>query len=209
MIRSVTPVLALLLALPAGPAWAQAPEPPAGNWKLMITTEEGALPGWLLRFASKDGKWTGEVLAVNVLPGDPASQSTPAVRLASRARLHVNVSVDENDVSLVSVGDPVTLTVDAWPDLSLAGQVARVETFGETVQGLLRYTVRVDLLESDPRLYLNMTANASIVTAVQEAALAVPLDAIQFDDGGEFVRLDANALSRVGDGVGIQFHSLS
>lgn len=129
----------------------------------------------------------GEVLAVNYLPGDPASQNTPAVQLANRARLHVDVSVDETEVGLVSVGDPVTLTVDAWPDLSLAGSVARVETFGETVQGLVRYTVRVDLQESDPRLYLNMTANASIVTAVQEAALAVPLDAIQFDDAGEFV----------------------
>jgi RND family efflux transporter MFP subunit len=129
----------------------------------------------------------GEVLAVNYLPGDPVVQTTPALRLANRSRLHVNVSVDETDVSLVTVGDPVTLTVDAWPDLSLAGQVAAVETFGETVQGLVRYTVRVDLLESDPRLYLNMTANASIVTEVKEAALAVPLDAIQFDDAGEYV----------------------
>jgi HlyD family secretion protein len=129
----------------------------------------------------------GEVLAVNYLPGDPVAQTTPAVMLANRSRLHVDVAVDETEVSRVAVGDPVTLTVDAWPDLSLAGQVAAVETFGETVQGLVRYTVRVDLLESDPRLYLNMTANASIVTEVREAALAVPLDAIQFDDEGEYV----------------------
>jgi multidrug efflux pump subunit AcrA (membrane-fusion protein) len=55
------------------------------------------------------------------------------------------------------------------------------------VQGLVRYTVRVDLDESDPRLFLNMTANAAIVTDVQENALAVPLDAVQFDDEGEYV----------------------
>jgi len=129
----------------------------------------------------------GEVLDLNYLPGDPVAQTTPAVMLANRSRLHVDVAVDETEVSRVAVGDPVTLTVDAWPDLSLAGQVAAVETFGETVQGLVRYTVRVDLLESDPRLYLNMTANAQIVTEVREAALAVPLDAIQFDDQGEYV----------------------
>ena len=40
---------------------------------------------------------------------------------------------------------------------------------------------------TDPALYLNMTANAAIVTNVQTAALAVPLDAVQFDDAGEFV----------------------
>ncbi len=129
----------------------------------------------------------GEVLAVNVQIGDPATQGQVALVLANRSQLHVEVGVDEGDVSQISVGDPVTLTVDALPDLTLAGRVASIQTFGETVQGLVRYTVRVDLAENDPALYLNMTANAAIVTNVQAAALAVPLDAVQFDDAGEFV----------------------
>jgi multidrug efflux pump subunit AcrA (membrane-fusion protein) len=73
------------------------------------------------------------------------------------------------------------------PDLTMTGTVATVDTFGETVQGLVRFTVRVDLAESDPRLFLSMTANAAIVTDVQENALTVPLDAVQFDDEGEYV----------------------
>jgi len=129
----------------------------------------------------------GQVLAVNVQVGDPATQGQAALVLANRSRLHVDVTVDEGDVSQITVGDPVTLTVDALPDLTLTGSVAAIETFGETVQGLVRYTVRVDLAGSDPALYLNMTANAAIVTNVQAAALAVPLDAVQFDDAGEFV----------------------
>lgn len=131
--------------------------------------------------------FAGEVLAVNVQVGDPAAQGQVALVLANRSLLHVDVSVDEGDVSQITVGDPVTLTVDALPDLSLPGRVASVQTFGETVQGLVRYTVRVDLDRDDPALYLNMTANATIVTDVQNAALAVPLDAVQFDDAGEFV----------------------
>ena len=44
-----------------------------------------------------------------------------------------------------------------------------------------------------------MTANATIVTAVQQNALAVPLTAIQYDNQGEFVnRLNAaGVLERV------------
>ncbi|MCC7361248.1 MAG: HlyD family efflux transporter periplasmic adaptor subunit [Anaerolineales bacterium] len=131
--------------------------------------------------------FAGEVLAVNVQVGDPASAGQAALMLANRSQLHVDVAVDESDVSTITVGDPVTLTVDALPNLTLTGSVGAIDTFGQTVQGLVRYTVRVDVAGSNPTLYLNMTANATIVTNVQAEALAVPLDAVQFDDAGEFV----------------------
>jgi HlyD family secretion protein len=129
----------------------------------------------------------GQVLAVYYQPGDPATQAQAAMRLANRSRLHVNIAVDETEVGQIEVGDPVRLTVDAWPGLEVPAAVGAIETFGETVQGLVRYNVRVDLPENDPRLYLNMTASAIIVTAEQAGALAVPLDAVQFDAQGEFV----------------------
>jgi HlyD family secretion protein len=129
----------------------------------------------------------GQILAVNYRPGDQAAQGGAAVVLADRSHLHVNVSVDEAEVSLVAPGQPVTLTIDALGGLTAPGQVAQVNGYGETVQGLVRYTVRVDLAQPDPRLLLNMTAYARIVTAVQEDALAVPVRAIQYDSQGEYV----------------------
>lgn len=131
--------------------------------------------------------FSAEVLAVGYQPGDPVSQATTPVVLANRTRLHVDVAVDETEVSQISLGDPVSITLDALPTLQLAGTVGAIETFGTTVQGLVRYNVRVDLAETDPRLYLNMTASAVIVTEVQDNALAVPLDAVQYDNEGEFV----------------------
>jgi HlyD family secretion protein len=131
--------------------------------------------------------FAGEVLAVNYQPGDQVSQTVTPVVLANRGQLHIDVSVDETDVSQISLGDPVSITVEALPTLELAGTVGAIETFGQTVQGLVRYNVRVDLAELDPRLYLNMTASAVIVTAVEDNALAVPLDAVQYDSDGEFV----------------------
>jgi HlyD family secretion protein len=131
----------------------------------------------------------GDVLAINYQPGDPASQTTAAIVLTNRAALHVDVSVDENDIGQVSAGDLVSLTVDALPDSTLSGQVAAIESFGETVQGLVRYNVRINLTSADPRLLLNMTANAVIVTDVQDQALSVPLNAVQYDDQGEYVNL--------------------
>jgi HlyD family secretion protein len=129
----------------------------------------------------------GDVLAVNYKPGDPVSPSAAAITLADRSKLHVNASVDETAVGAITSGNPVSLTLDALPGLSLAGRVISIEPFGQTVQGLVRYNVRVDLGQTDPRLLLYMTANTTIVTLVQQDALAVPLTAIQYDSQGNFV----------------------
>jgi HlyD family secretion protein len=129
----------------------------------------------------------GEVLVINYEPGDAVSTSLPAVVLANQSRLHVDVSIDESDVGQIKVGDLVTVTLDSLPDLSLPGAVSQINPVGSTVQGLVKYTVRVDLTQTDPRVLLGMTANANIITEVTEGALAVPLDAVQLDDQGEFV----------------------
>lgn len=129
----------------------------------------------------------GEVLAVYFRPGDSATQTEVAVILANRAQLYVDVSVDESDISQVNLGDPATLSLDALPNLSFTGKVSQVVPLGETVQGLVKYTVRVDFDQTDPKVLLGMTTNASIVADTVEGALAVPIDAVQQDDAGEYV----------------------
>ena len=101
--------------------------------------------------------------------------------------MHVDVTVDESEVSLIQLGDAATVTLDSLPDLTLNGTVSFISGIGDTVQGLVKYTVRVELAEADPRVLLGMTANANIITDVNEGALAVPLDAVQLDALGEFV----------------------
>ncbi len=129
----------------------------------------------------------GEVLAVNYLLGDTVSQTQAAVVIANRAQIHVDASIDESDVTQIQVGDPVTITFDSLADLTLSGTVNWIDPVGQTVQGLVRYTVRINAAQTDARVLLGMTANTNIVTDVQDGALAVPLDAVQLDQAGEFV----------------------
>lgn len=140
--------------------------------------------------------FTGEVLALNYLPGDPVAQAQAAVVLANRSDLHIDVSVDETDITSLATGDAVTVTFDPIQDLTLSGTVVNINPVGQTVQGLVRYTVRVDLNEIDPRVLLGMTADVSIVTDSQRGVLAVPLEAVQSDDQGEYVnRIKADGTS--------------
>lgn len=129
----------------------------------------------------------GEVLDVSAQVGDLASQTSAAVVLANRSVLHVDVSVDESDVARIAVGDAVNVSFNSLSDLQLTGIVSEVNPVGQTVQGLVRYTVTIDLPTIDPRVLLGMTADVAIVTDVEKDALAVPIDAVQSDEQGEFV----------------------
>jgi HlyD family secretion protein len=142
----------------------------------------------------------GEVIAIYNLPGDLVNNGTQAVLIANRSKLHVDVQVDETEIARLQVGNTVTVTFDVQPDLAYAGKVVDIGVQGQTVQGLVKYTVRVELDQSDSQpAFLGATANAMIVTAVEPDALAVPLDAVQNDSDGEYVnKVGAdNSITRV------------
>lgn len=136
----------------------------------------------------------GEVLAVNYLPGDLVAQSQTAVVLADRSQLYVEVKVDEVEVAGIESGDAVTLTLDSLMGREFAGYVEYLNPVGETLSGLVKYSVRVGFQPpTDATVFLGATANVTIVTDVQANVLAVPLDAIRSDDQGEYVtRLNAD-----------------
>jgi len=135
-----------------------------------------------------------EVLEVNYLPGDPVDQSKAAVVLVNRAQLHVDVRVDETEVMRIQIGDAAAILLDALPGVEFAGTVDSINPQGETVNGLVKYTVRVNLLPAaDMPTLLGATANTAIVTDVQANVLAVPLEAVQSDEQGEYVnRMNAD-----------------
>jgi HlyD family secretion protein len=130
----------------------------------------------------------GEVLAVNYRVGDLVSATPVAIVLANRSELYVDVQVDETEVARIQTGDAVTLTLDSLAGSELNGAVQTINPVGQTVAGLVKYTVRVALAANGRTdLFLGGTANATIVTDVQADVLAVPLAAIQNDDAGEYV----------------------
>ncbi len=130
----------------------------------------------------------GDVLVVNNLPGDAVASGQPGLLLADRSTLRVDAQVDETDISQITVGAPVTVTFDALPDLALPAKVTWINPNGAILQGLVKYTVRVELAQKDPRVLLGMTAHASIVVDRQAGALAVPLAAVQHGPQGDFVQ---------------------
>ena len=131
--------------------------------------------------------FAGEILAVDVQPGDVVSPNQTALTLADRERMHVNTLVDETDIAAVLVGDQAVITLDAFPGKELTGKVGFINPMGQSIQGNVKYEVRIDLDPLDNPLLLGATADVMIQTGAPQESLVVPVRAIQSDDNGEFV----------------------
>ena len=90
-------------------------------------------------------------------------EAAPAMRNAKvkTAEIHTE-DLTELSVVNVTVGQAVSVTFDALPDLTLPGIVARIKPLGENKQGDITYTVIIEPQASDPRLRWNMTAVATL-----------------------------------------------
>jgi HlyD family secretion protein len=131
----------------------------------------------------------GEILVVNVQPGDVVNSGESAFTLADRSQVHVETLIDETDIHAIQVGDPAEITLDSLPGQTLTGSVAFINPMGETVSGNVKYTVRIDLDPIDQPLLLDATADVTIQTGAPREAMTVPVRAIQSDSQGEFVNV--------------------
>lgn len=130
----------------------------------------------------------GVVLALNYRTGDLVNPQLAAVTIANTEVLLVKFTVDENDVAKLALGQPAEISIDALPGITVPGVVTRISNISREIQGIVRYDIEVALSQVPDSVRLGMTADVRIITAVDQAALAVPVDAVQFDaDDQEFV----------------------
>lgn len=123
----------------------------------------------------------GTVLAVYFSVGDSVTPGRPAVVVADTERLHVETPIDELDIASLELGQPVTLTLDALPEVTLEGEVVQIDLFPELSGTATEYPVRVALTSVDDRARIGMTAAVNILVERKEGALVIPNWALRFD----------------------------
>jgi HlyD family secretion protein len=166
--------------LRAGPA---TPDVAAAQAQVDAARAASELAQLALDQAVLTAPFSGVVSAVNLKEGETPAPSRPAVSLADLSRFTVDVTVDEIDVSRISAGQPVTLTLDALPDLALPGTVQSIAPVAEEEAAVTSYQVRIGTDAADPRVRAGMSAGADIVVARRENVLLVPRRAVRSDRG--------------------------
>jgi hypothetical protein len=93
------------------------------------------------------------------------------------------VNVDETHIGAVSIGDPVSFIVDAYPGQSFVGTVATVLPLGQATSGRVSYPVLITMVSVVPasvHLFPDMTAHATITTNNHTGVVIVPAHALTF-----------------------------
>jgi len=95
-------------------------------------------------------------------------------------RIMIWVSVNEADIGSIYAGQPVTFTVDAFPNCEFNGQVGKIRLNATMTQNVVTYTVEVNTNNDDGKLLPYLTANAKFITGRREDVLLVPNAALRW-----------------------------
>jgi hypothetical protein len=106
--------------------------------------------------------------------------------------------VNEIDIAKIKVGQKVTLSIDAFPEKVLKGEVISVANIGQPMpkSDSKVFLVDIRVFGSDPDLKPAMTTGNLIQTGVYSNKLYVPSEAVFETDSTQFVYLRKNGIVR-------------
>jgi len=133
----------------------------------------------------------GVVSARRLDPGalvGPASGNTGPILTVDRIDvLRLFVSVNENDVYRLKLGQPAHVDLDALPGRRYEGQVVRLAPSLDPATRTL--DAEVQLPNAGGELRAGMYGRATLVTGLHPGALTAPVGAVQISNGRNFVYL--------------------
>ncbi|NIM92588.1 MAG: efflux RND transporter periplasmic adaptor subunit [Anaerolineales bacterium] len=130
--------------------------------------------------------FSGVILEVNANIGDSISANSGFIKLSDLSSLDVMVSVIEEDLPLVEVGQAVDLYFDARPDIEGVGHVERIVP-QRLIGDRPLYAVYISIDDIPDGLYPGMTVDASIITARAENVLRLPKSLVHTQSDGTAV----------------------
>ena len=137
-----------------------------------------------LNYANIVSPVDGTVVLRNVDVGQTvaASFQTPVLFLIAQdlARMQIDCNVSEADVGNIRVGQPVTFTVEAFPNRTMFGTVAQIRQAPITVQNVVTYDVVIAIDNRDLTMMPGMTADVDIITGHRDQVVRIPALALHF-----------------------------
>ncbi|MCL7927625.1 MAG: efflux RND transporter periplasmic adaptor subunit [marine benthic group bacterium] len=146
---------------------------------------------------------SGRVTRLNVEKGETAivgTMNNPGSLLITVADLSVMeavIEVDETDVPDITIGDSVSVTVDAFPDREFVGRVTKIGNSSirprsqqvSSSDQAIDFEIRVTLEDAEVELRPDLSASADVITDVRPDAMAIPIIALTLMDPGEFEKM--------------------
>lgn len=121
------------------------------------------------------------------------NEGTAMFTVADLKSLIIRVNLNEVDIAKVRKGQPVRVTLDAYPQKVFTGKVRFVAPAAKVVDKIKVFEIEVALDHLDDSFRTGMSANVEILGERRASTLSIPLEALQRRDGATVVyRLKAS-----------------
>ena len=131
-------------------------------------------------FAGTIAKIVGEVGEYST-PSPPGVPTPPAIDLIDDSCLYVKAPMDEVDAPRIAAGQPVRISLDAFPKRSFPGRVKRVAPYVSAVEKQAR-TVDIEATFADPaapgKLLVGYSADIEVILDSRPDVVRVPSSAL-------------------------------
>ncbi len=185
--------------------WLQA-EADYKNHASVITQAQAALSSAALTLSQTSSTITapagGTIKGLTITPGAIVTVTSSSTNATSTSQvlgsvyqqgpIQAQVNISEIDSVKVAEGQKVTMTLDAFPNLTFTGKVVTINTNGVTSSGVTNYPAVISFDSGNDHIYPNMGVNASIITDVKNNVILVPSGAVQTSNGQSTVRVMRN-----------------
>lgn len=146
--------------------------------RLGKTVVRSPIDGAIVSLKSKSGE---RVVGTGQFPG------TEVLRIANLDSMQLEVEVNENDIVNVRVGNPVTVTVDAFGERKFRGEVREIANSAttqaaNTQEEVTNFAVKIRILNHQRLLKPGMSGTAEIETQRVPNALVVPIQSVTIRD---------------------------
>ncbi len=143
-----------------------------------------------LDYAIIKAPFDGMVTHVDVDLGSTVPAGRAVLAIADVSEYRVKLNIDETEIAKIKVGQDVTITLEAYPGVTISAKVTDVASNATMVQGVVNYVVTVSLSPNQAvPLKLGMTADANILIANRENVLIVSNRAIRAAGNGRYVTI--------------------
>lgn len=139
----------------------------------------------------------GTVLAINLEVGETVGGFQQVASVADVNSLRVKADIDELDIGRVSVGQAVTVTLDAYPGVKLPGKIDKLAPGATQKQGSTVYQATISFGKSEgvvPRE--GMAASVDVTAQRKDGVLLIPNRAIETIGDREYVTIPQGNTTR-------------
>jgi len=131
----------------------------------------------------------GQVADVAKTEGETVQAAEMVVMILPRNPEQVKVDIYEEDITEVKVGQPVQITLVAFPGETLMGTVVSIAPSEKVIDDVVYYEVTIDFEDYKQGIKPGMTADVVIETARKENVLAIPTSVLNKQNGKTFVQV--------------------